>query len=426
MAGLDIKLHAGQLKIYQDKHKIRTAVMGRRFGKSKLMTYELLLASLGFPGKTDLTSPEKVLCALPTLVQAKKVIWQPLVNLATQTELSKYVRNVNKSEYRITFEGRKPDIVVTGANESSGDGLRGSRFWFVGLDEYQDMKPGIFDAVIAPAMADTKGSRALITGTPKGRTNVLYEMYERAEKFPDTYASFNMPTSCNPTIDREEIARAKLTLPPKLFRQEFESSFESNEFAIYTELDEQENRCDRLPDNFDKVVMGIDWGDTHPAIVVWGELDNYWYYIDGWSPDGSAVIPQPLFDAKLVELASRWQPVGSFADPSRPASILNVRTLGKQHGLIGLKRCVEGFNKIADGNNQVHSLIFQRRILIPREDITKGRRHHITGDVLYNQMANYHYEVTKDGVVTEKVAPSQIDHTIDATRYLFARKQGTI
>lgn len=421
---MDISLHRGQIEIFKDDRKIRVAVMGRRFGKSRLMTYELLLASLNFPGKTNLASPERVLCALPTLTQAKKILWQPLVNLCTQTEISKYVRNINRSDFKIEFENGKPDIIVTGANDNNGDGMRGSRLYFVGLDEYQNMRPGMFDAVVYPAMADTKGSRALITGTPMGKTNVLYEMFQRAEAYPDVYAAFNMPTWTNPTIDPTEIEMARKTLPPKLFNQEYNATFQSNEFAVFTELDEVENRCDHLPDSFDQVVVGLDHGDVHPAIVVWGRLGHNWYYIDGYSPNDGMVVPQPFLDAKLVELASKWQPVGTFADPSRPAAILNMRSLGEKHKLIGLKRTVAAYNNIQDGNNQLHSLIFQRRILIPREDITNGRRHHVSGDDFYNQLANYHYKIDKDGVVTDKIADGQNDHLCDSTRYAFARKQG--
>ncbi len=387
------------------------------------MTYELILAALGFPGRASIESPEKVLCALPTLTQAKKVIWQPLVNLCEQTVLSKYVKNINRSEHRISFESGKPDIVVTGANDSNGDGMRGGRYWFVGLDEYQDMRPGIFDGIVSPAMADTKGSRALITGTPKGKTNLLYEMFLRAEKFPSIYASFNMPTSTNPTIPRSEIEQAKLILPPKLYRQEYEASFESNDFAIYAELDEL-NRCDRLPDTFDQITFGIDHGDVHPAIVVLGKLDNVYYYIDGWSPNDGQVVPQDYVDAKLVDLASRWNPTACFLDPSRPATILSIRKLGQKYGLIGLARSVAGYNSIQDGNSQVHSLIFQKRYLIPREDITQGRKHHINGDTFFNQMSNYHYKVDANGVVTDKVADAQNDHLVDSNRYLLARKAG--
>lgn len=422
MSNFDIQLHSGQLQIFQDAHKVRVFLAGRRTGKSRLMTYELLLAALNFPGRTNMASPERVLGALPTLTQARKVLWTPLKNICEQTAISKYVKAISNTEYRIQFEGHKPDIVIAGS-DNDGAGLRGLRLVFAGLDEFQSYKPGIWDSVIYPSMSDTPGSRALITGTPLGKNSYFHEVYQRAEKFPDIYASFQMPTWTNPTIDPLEIEMARKTLPPKIFRQEYDASWESNEFAVYTELDENENRCDRLPDSFDQVLLAVDHGDVHPAIVLWGRSENTWYYIDGYAPNDGLVVAQPFIDAKLVELASRWQPMGSYADPSRPAAILNMRALGNKHSLLGLKRSLAAYNNIADGVNQFHSLIFQRRIKIPREDLTRGRKHHVSGDEFYNQLSNYHYKIDKDGVVTDKIADGQIDHLGDATRYLFARKK---
>ncbi len=127
-----------------------------------------------------------------------------------------------------------------------------------------------------------------------------------------------------------------------------------------------------------------------------------------------------------MDLASRYRPIGSFADPSRPSSIINVRTLGKQHGLLGLNKCVAGYNPIQEGNNQFHSLIFQRRLKIPRYDYTNGRKDHLSGDTFFNLLSNYHYLVDKAGTVTDKIAPNQNDHAIDASRYTIARKLGSI
>ena len=420
-----ISLHSGQLRVFNDPHKVRVFLAARRSGKSYLMINELILAALGFPGKTSLQSPERVLCALPTLAQARKIIWEPLVSICEQTAISKYVRNINRTEFKIDFESGKPSIIITGANDRNGDGMRGSRLYFVGLDEMQNMKPGMFDTVVYPALADTVGSRALITGTPMGSKNLLTEMYRRADLYPDTYASFTMKTIDNPTINAKEIEIARRTLPPRLFRQEFEASIETNEFSIYSELDEIENRCDRLPDSFDKVVLGVDFGDVNPSIVAIGVLDNVDYFLDAWNPSSGQVIPQPYFDAKIVELAARWQPVGTFCDPSRPSSILSIRKLGETFGLIGLKKSVAGYNKIAEGNSQVHSKIFQRRLLIPREDITRGRKDHVSGDNFFAEMFSYCYKVDKDGAMTDEVAPAQRDHNVDAYRYTVARKTGT-
>ncbi|MFB2876904.1 terminase large subunit domain-containing protein [Floridanema aerugineum] len=410
------------MRVFNDPHRIRTLVAGRRFGKTRLATYELLVRTLSFQGKTSLESPEVVLGVLPTLQQAKKVLWQPLVNLA-ETELFHVVKNINKSEYRIDFKGSKPSIIVSGANDQNGDRLRGLRVYFILCDEYQDWKSGIFETVVLPAMSDTKGSRALITGTPKGKKNTLYEMFQMCEKLPDEYASFNMPTSTNPTIPRAEIQAARLRLPPKLFRQEYEASFLSFDNQFYTELSE-ENLVNYVPNSFDLVVMGCDWGDINPAIVVIGRNNGVWYYLEGWQNNTGQVVPEPTFDSQALRLASRWNVHITYCDPSRPASILRMRTMGAQNSVRGLQQTVAGFNAIAEGINQVHSLIYQRKLLFPTA-ITSNAKGYVSGKDAYELMMSYHRKTAKDGTILDIPAEGQNDHLIDAIRYALAVPTGT-
>ncbi len=419
----EIQLHAGQLEVFNDPHKIRVLCCGRRWGKSKLMIYSLVLASLGFEGKTDLTSPQVVAGIMPTYSQAKRILFQPLVNLLTETNLSKYVKNINKTSGRISFENGKPDILIAGANDNQGAALRGSRFYWVGCDEYADFTRGVLDAVLLPACADTPGSRLLITSTPKGKLNEFYEIFNRQDKLPDIYKSWNRPTVDNPTIDPAEVEIARSTLPPKLFQQEFFATFESSESQVFTELDE-DNRCDKLPDSFDHTILGVDWGERSPAIICLGKLNDKWYYVDGWAGTGDTVVPNEYVEAKLVDMASRWHPVATFCDASRPSSVLSVRNLGKKFGLLGLGQAVSGFNRIEEGINQVHTLVFQKRLLFPLSNEAKPG--HTSAEQAYLQMAAYHYALDKDGNITNKIADGQNDHlACDALRYALARKEGT-
>jgi hypothetical protein len=425
---INIHLHPGQQTIYRSQSRIRTAVMGRRFGKSRLGINELILRSLSFPGAIDPTSPETTLGVMPTLKQAKKVLWKPLVSLCTNTELSGAVESINRTDYTITWKHGKPPIVIAGANDSDGDRIRGFRIWYLLGDEYQDWKPGIFDSVVQPAMTDTEGSRALLTGTPKGKLNHLYEMYQRASRFPEDYQSFNMPTSSNPTIPRSEIERARLILPPRLYRQEYEASFEDFPGKIYYELDNDLNRCDSLPSGFDLTVMGIDFGDINPAFVIWGRRGSKWYWCEGWQGNyGSEYeknpVAQPLQDAQILRLARTWKPRITLADPSRPSAILGIRALGIEHGLPGLSNAVGAFNRIEEGLNQVHSLIYQRSLLYPRSS-HKPHENSVSPDDAFGLFEAYHRKIDKDGRVTEAIEGGQDDHCPDATRYALSRSVG--
>lgn len=411
---MNIKLHKGQLKVFQDPHKIRVVVCGRRWGKSKLTVYELLIRALTFKGTIDPVSPQTVLGVLPTFQAAKRILWQPLYNLCTETELSNLVAHISKVDCKITFKGNIPPIVIAGANDG-GDRLRGMRLYFVCLDEYQSMKHGTLDEVILPATADTNGSKLLITGTPKGHLNCLATVANRAKKFPDTYAFYNLPTANNPTIDPKEVELARQTLPPRSFRQEFEASFEDFEGKIFSELTE-DNLCDDLPTSFDMTLLGIDWGETSPAVAAYGLKDGVYYYLEGWQGDGTQPVPQPVFDSHIARIAQRWGISIAYCDPSRPSSIIGIRYLGRDYGVKGLTKAIAANNRIEPGLAHVHSLIYQNKVKFPRA-ATSTAKGNVSGLSAYQMFEAYHRS-TKDGVVSEKIEDGQQDHIIDLSRYL--------
>jgi hypothetical protein len=408
MGRLDVRLHAGQMVIHRDPRPNRVAVMGRRFGKTRLVIWEAVLDALSWTGPVDPLSPETVLVALPTLKQARKLVWGPLVSLATGP-LSAHVESINRTECYLKFRG-KPPIVVAGANDSEGDRLRGLRVWRAKLDEYQDFKPGVLDTVLSPAMADTPGSRLLVTGTPKGKLNHLYQLFQRADQWPDKWASFNLPTTANPFIPAGEAENARLVLPPRLYRQEWQASFEDYPGKIYSELG-PEALVDHDPVGtpFDLVVAGIDWGDVHPAIVVLGRVSDTWVVLDGWEPIGpdggpnTLPVPDPVFDSEIGRLFSRWGVQAAYCDPSRPSSILRVRGL--------LPQTVAGYNPIEEGITQVHSLIWQNRLRFGPSPMARR---------LYDQCLAYRRWINPDGVITDRVEPGQMDHLVDALRYALA------
>jgi len=430
---IPISLHEAQREIFMHPARFRTTVNGRRFGKTRLIQWEIVRAALSFPGTIDRQSPQVVLGALPTLQQAKGILWRPLAALFEGTALSKYAYKINHSDHTIYLRDGKPPIVIRGANDQNGDRMRGNRIWFLAADEYQDWKPDIFSTVCRPAMADTLGSRGIFTGTPKGKLNHLYKMYLRAEQFPQIYASWNKPTSSNVTIPNleEELEEARRTLPPRLFRQEYEASFEDFEGKIFSELDE-DNRVTLLsrtgmPDGIN--VLGIDWGDVNPALVVLNrDPSGLWSYLEGWQGNfslesqGGSPVTTPMLHREIVRLAQKYNIVNTFCDPSRPASILEVRALGADHNQPGLKRAIGGNNAIQDGIDYVHSLIYQKRLLFPAVDAIspynrKLSQWHVTPDEAVQLFAAYHRKKNKDGIITEDVADGQNDHIIDATRY---------
>jgi hypothetical protein len=164
MADLKVKLHEKQLEIFNDNHRFKVVAAGRRFGKSRLAAWLLLIEALKSKNKD-------VFYVAPTYQQAKDIMWGVLKELgheiiATAHENTSVLTLVN---------GRK--IYLKGADRP--DTLRGVGLAFLVVDEYADIKPNVWEQILRPALADVQGG-AVFIGTPKGR-NHFYEMFKYAE-----------------------------------------------------------------------------------------------------------------------------------------------------------------------------------------------------------------------------------------------------
>ncbi len=416
-------LHDAQREIFNDPNRYRVCVNGRRFGKSRLVLEELIRAALGFTGIMSATSPQVVLGTLPTAVQARPILFKPLVNLFTDTNLKYFVDKINLTEMRIDILG-KPSIRIAGANDRGGDRLRGNRIYFIAMDEAQDTHSVVWNEVVMPAMADTEGSRAFFSGTPKGKQNFLYDLSRMPEK-EEGWAFFNFPTSSNPTIPREEIERARRVLAPKVFEQEFEASFTNFEGQWYSELDSLNMHEDAQLPHFDLVVLGVDFGDLHPAAAVWARepIEQCWYYLAGWSPNSyskeNQPVPREMFDNAIRRLVEQYKVQLIFCDPSRPSEILSIRKLGSNPAF---KSAVEGFNGIQEGIGQVHNLIFQKKLMFCKHSAFVDRDA-VDGTLAYEFHQSY-TRVKKDEYLTDEPEDGLHTHIVDASRYALAIKKG--
>lgn len=368
-----------------------------------------------------------VIGALPTAVQARPILFKPLVKMFTETALADLVEKINLTEMRIDIKG-KPSIKIAGANDRNGDRLRGNRIYFALLDECQDINPVVFNEVIRPAMSDTKGSRALFCGTPKGTRNILFTLSEMS-KTDEEWSFHNYPTSSNPCIPRAEVERARASLPPRVFQQEYEASFVSYAGQIWTELDSH-NLLDADEDlpHFDLVVMGVDHGDRHPAMVVVARepRSQTWYILDAWSPNTSGLsesqpVTREVFERQLVHMVDTHDVDLIYCDPSRPSDILAIRKFGTKKVY---NSTVAGFNGIESGISQVSNLIHQNRLKIRKEKTPSTTDGVVRGQLLYDYLSAYQWELDKAGEVTEVPADGNCSHIADALRYALAVRGG--
>ena len=228
MTTLQVKLHEKQLEVFNDNTRFKVVAAGRRFGKSRLAAWTLLIEAL--KSKT-----KDCFYIAPTYQQAKDIMWAMLKELGNEVIIAAH-ENTSVLTLR---NGRK--IYLKGADRP--DTLRGVGLAYVVIDEYADIKPNVWEQIVRPALADVQGG-ALFIGTPKGR-NHFYEMFKLGEagKNPE-WTSFHFTSYDNPLIPASEIEAAKESMSSFAFRQEFLSSFEAASRDIFkpewVTIDEEE------------------------------------------------------------------------------------------------------------------------------------------------------------------------------------------
>jgi predicted phage terminase large subunit-like protein len=212
MTTLKVNLHPAQLAIFNSKARFKVVAAGRRFGKSHLAAWTLIIAALQ-------STQKDVFYIAPTFQQAKDILWGPLKDLARDVMTAAH----ENTAVVTLVNGRK--IYLKGSDRP--DTLRGVGLAYIVVDEYADMKPHVWEQILRPALADVKGG-ALFIGTPKGR-NHFYDMHEDASagRLGEDWEAFHFTSFDNPFLDPDEINAAKSTLSTFAFRQEFLASFEA-------------------------------------------------------------------------------------------------------------------------------------------------------------------------------------------------------
>jgi hypothetical protein len=218
---LEIEMEYCPRKVFEDFHdreeRWAVIVAHRRCGKTVLCINDLIYKAL-MEGKED----GRYAYIAPYYSQAKNIAWdyllrfsKPVLAKANQSEL--WVELINGARIRLY-----------GAD--SPDGLRGIFLDSVVLDEYADMKPSIWGAVVRPLLTDRKGSATFI-GTPKGH-NAFWEMYNNATKDPAWKVKV-LRASQTGILDEDELKDAAKTMTQDQYLQEFECDFESAILGAY-------------------------------------------------------------------------------------------------------------------------------------------------------------------------------------------------
>jgi hypothetical protein len=207
----NLDLHPAQRQVITEARRFNVADCGRRWGKSLLGEY--LVTETVLSGQpTSWMSPSYR--SLSDSWRDLKRILQPIT--------------VEKSEQEHRIETNTGGVLDCWSLDNP-DAPRGRKYKRVVIDEAAMVAylGEAWQAVIEPTLMDLRGD-AWFLSTPKGRNFfcTAFNWGQDSERYPE-WKSWQMPTVANTTIPHlvEEVERKRLTIPERIFRQEYMAEF---------------------------------------------------------------------------------------------------------------------------------------------------------------------------------------------------------
>lgn len=208
---LGYKPRKWQRELHACKKKFTIAICHRRAGKTWAAMHELLHCAL--------SEPNKQFCYVaPYLTQAKKVMWNPLVEKAALIPDSK----IRVSELCVEFPNASK-IWVFGADNA--DGLRGMGQDGIIADEFQLWDQNTLPAVFIPMLSGRPNSWMMQFGTPTG-IDPLTVAYDRVASDSE-WARFKFAATDTGVFSDAELKTIRDNMPENLYRLEYLCDFDA-------------------------------------------------------------------------------------------------------------------------------------------------------------------------------------------------------
>ncbi|MGK3981326.1 hypothetical protein WMF38_57545 [Sorangium sp. So ce118] len=247
-------------------------VAARRSGKTVCARALAIMAGLD-------SGPGDVGYMAPTLGQAKRLLWRPLMQDLRDPAAAKFIEGKpNGSELTIEF---KTGVRLYIYSAEAYERVRGTGFKLFITDESDDplFTDEVFDESIGPALSDNMG-RLVQIGTPKGRGRLFREYRKGLEgqhRDPE-YSTIQVSAMEAGIIQKSEILRAKKSRPKRAFEQEYMATFNAPVGLVYDEWNEERHVVDvgQLPREFDEYIVGVDWGTANRGVMLVCGVDRVW------------------------------------------------------------------------------------------------------------------------------------------------------
>ena len=257
-------LRDGQREIFNDPSRFKVCAMGRRWGKSILATYIILVKALETKGNYFFISP--------TFQQSRQIIWDILKDKTRDT----LAKKINESRLEIELiNGSK--IFLKGGDRA--DTLRGVSLSGVVMDEFATIRNNkeVWQEVVRPALSDKQGW-ALFISSPKGR-DYFYNLYNEA-KTTDNWKSWQRTTLDGENVPESEIVSARNEMDDRSFNQEYLADFVSYSGLVCPNYDRDLNNTNEAYNEYDTLIFGIDFNVNKMSCGVFVQRNKELHLID--------------------------------------------------------------------------------------------------------------------------------------------------
>jgi hypothetical protein len=187
----------------------------RQSGKSTMTAVIALHQALYHPGSL-------ILCLAPALRQSQELFGKVL---GFYRDLGRPVSPQGERKLSLELENGSRIVTLPGS-EKTIRGFSGTSLLV--LDEAARVEDELYFAV-RPMLAVSGGALMMLT-TPYGQRGVFYEEWTSGRG----WERYEVPASQCPRISEGFLEEERASLPPFIFRQEYECSFEDTEDQVFT------------------------------------------------------------------------------------------------------------------------------------------------------------------------------------------------
>jgi phage FluMu gp28-like protein len=188
----------------------------------------------------------------PVYSQAKSVL-DTMVNTSTEV-----IESSNRMEATIQFINGS---TLKFLSADSADNIRGYRFTHLVIDEMAFVKENVLNSSILPTL-NPSGKKCLMISTPKGK-NHFFNWYNKEDT-----VSIKFPLRECPYVSSVLIEEARKSLPPDIFKQEFEAEFVDSSNDVFVGVDKVSTVNLFSVEKKVDVYIGIDTGLTDDMSVL--------------------------------------------------------------------------------------------------------------------------------------------------------------